>query len=236
MDSKEPAMQETLIIAPERKLITPQQAHFDKTKAALRYQLMGRASCDERWYVAVTALDLGLQYHTGFRKDGVTPEFQHQVMIALHLLTLEKNMIDAPRTIADALLHDLGEDYGDQISFEEIGERTDKIVEGDCRLLAKEYRGEKKSVREYFDPMSKNFRISIVKGGDRVHNLSTMAGVFKLAKQIDYCDETEEHFFEFLKLARRNFPRQEPIYENLKFTMRTQIQIFRSVNAQGVAA
>lgn len=220
----------------QQKIITPEILHYEKLKMALRYQLMGRASRDPAWYVAVKALDLGLKYHTGFRKDGKTPEFQHQIEIALYLLTMEKLLIDAPRTIADALLHDLGEDYGDQISFEEIGEATDKIIEGDCRLLAKEYRGDKKTPEQYFIPLSSNFRVSVVKGADRVHNMRTMAGVFKLEKQIGYCDETEEHFFTFLKLARRNFPEQEAVYENIKFMLTTQMRIYRSINAQGIAA
>jgi (p)ppGpp synthase/HD superfamily hydrolase len=223
-------------MATHQKLVTPEVLHYEKLKMALRYQLMGRASRDPAWYVAIKALDLGLLYHTGFRKDGKTPEFQHQIEIALYLLTMEKLLIDAPRTIADALLHDLGEDYGHQISFEEIGEKTDTVIEADCRLLAKEYRGEKKTTDEYFEPLAGNFCVSVVKGSDRVHNMRTMAGVFKLEKQISYCDETEEHFFPFLKAARRNFPEQEPVYENIKFNLTTQLRIYRSVNAQGIAA
>jgi (p)ppGpp synthase/HD superfamily hydrolase len=223
-------------MASEQKIVTPEILHYEKLKMALRYQLMGRASLDPAWFIAVRALDLGLKYHTGFRKDGKTPEFQHQIEIALYLLTMEKLLTDAPRTIADALLHDLGEDYGDQISFEEIGEVTDEIVATDCRLLAKEYRGEKKTPDAYFGPLSDNYRVSVVKGSDRVHNMRTMAGVFTLEKQVKYCDETEEHFFTFLKLARRNFPEQEPVYENIKFMLTTQMRIYRSINAQGIAA
>jgi (p)ppGpp synthase/HD superfamily hydrolase len=224
------------IIIPEVVVDTPAVHHYKGLKKTLRYALMGRASCDPRWYVAVNALDLGVKYHKGFRKDKVTPEFQHQVEIALYLLTMEKLMIDAPRTIADALLHDLGEDYGDLISFEEIGEHTDKIIADDCRLLAKEYRGQKKSPEEYFGPMSSNPRVSLVKGGDRVHNMRTMPGVFSFEKQVGYCDETVTHHFKFLKLARRAFPQQEPIYENIKFILTTQLGVFRSIHAQGYAA
>jgi len=223
-------------MAKEQKVITPEILHYEKLKLALRGQLMGRASRDPAWYIAVKALDLGLEYHTGFRKDKKTPEFQHQIEIALYLLTMEKLMLDAPRTIADALLHDLGEDYGDQISFEEIGERTDHIVEADCRLLAKEYRGVKKTPLDYFGPLAKNFRVSLVKGGDRVHNMRTMRGVFVLEKQQGYCLETREYFFDFLKLARRAFPEQEPVYENIKFMLTTQLDIYESINAQGHAA
>jgi (p)ppGpp synthase/HD superfamily hydrolase len=223
-------------MANQSKIVTPEQLHYEKLKMALRYQLMGRASRDPAWYIAVKALDLGLQYHTGLRKDGKTPEFQHQIEIALYLLTMEKLLIDAPRTIADALLHDLGEDYGHQISFGEIGQQTDELVQGDCSLLAKEYRGDKKSPEEYFVPLAENFRVSVVKGADRVHNMRTMAGVFTLEKQVKYCDETEEWFFMFLKQARRNFPEQEPVYENIKFILTTLVGIYRSANAQGYAA
>lgn len=215
---------------------SPEQTKYEHLKTVLRRELMGRASIAPAWYVAVKALNLAEQYHTGLRKDRKTPEFMHQVEIALYLLSMEKLMIDAPRTIAACLLHDLGEDYGHVISFEEIGAKTDKLVADDCRLLAKEYRGEKKTPAEYFNPLADSFVCSIVKGADRIHNLRTMAGVFSLEKQIAYCEETEEWFFTFLKKARRNFPEQEPIYENIKFILETQIRIYRSVTTQGVAA
>ena len=215
---------------------TPERIKYEHLKTVLRRELMGRASIVPAWFIAVKALNLGEKYHTGLRKDGKTPEFMHQVEIALYLLGMEKLMIDAPRTIAAALLHDLGEDYSHVISFEEIGAKTSVIVADDCRLLAKEYRGEKKEPRDYFLPLAENFVVSIVKGADRIHNLRTMAGVFVLEKQIKYCDETEEWFFDFLKDARRNFPEQEPIYENIKFILETEIRIYRSITSQGVAA
>uniref|UniRef100_UPI0039B655B1 hypothetical protein n=1 Tax=Vibrio vulnificus TaxID=672 RepID=UPI0039B655B1 len=52
------------------------------------------------------------QHHTGLRKDGSTPEIQHQYEICLYLLTILGNSPKAPEIIAAALLHDLYEDYG----------------------------------------------------------------------------------------------------------------------------
>jgi (p)ppGpp synthase/HD superfamily hydrolase len=211
-----------------------QQMRFEKLKTKLRGELMGRASRDPIWFITVHSFNLAEKYHTGFRKDG-SPEFIHQIEIALYLLTMEKLLLDPARTIAATLLHDLGEDYGDLISFEEIGDETDEIVEGDCRLLSKQYRGEKKPIEEYMAGLSTNCRVSIVKGADRIHNLRTMRGVFTFEKQVAYCDETDNYFFGFLKKARRAFPEQEPVYENIKFLLNTQLEIYRSGLSKGVA-
>src|ERR1700761_3517505 len=112
---------------------TPEQIKFEHLKTVLRRELMGRASINPVWYKTVHALNLAELYHTGLRKDKKTPELMHQIEIALYLLTMEKLMIDAPRTLAACLLHDLGEDYGHVISFEEIGAKIDKETEADCR-------------------------------------------------------------------------------------------------------
>jgi len=45
--------------------------HFEKLRLALRYYLLGK-----EYYVALSALDYGAQYHTGVRKNGITPEYQ----------------------------------------------------------------------------------------------------------------------------------------------------------------
>ena len=106
----------------------------------------------------------------------------------------------------------------------------------DIELMTKEYRGDKKDIVSYFFEMSQSPVSSIGKGGDRIMNLNSMAGVFPLAKQISYCEETRTHFFKMLKTARRLFPEQELAYENLKFTMTAQLSIFESANAQNIAA
>lgn len=200
---------------------------YAKKKAALRYRLHGMGFFD-----ALKALNLAEGVHTGTRKDGVTPSFQHQIEIALYILTLP-NIIWLERTLIAALLHDTPEDT--HISHAEIRERFGWDTHIDVELLTKEYRGEKKTPEAYFIPLCDSPVASIVKGCDRIHNVSTMAGVFSLQKQIDYVEETKEHFFHFLKQARRNFPEQELAYENIKFVLTNQMKLFSMAHSQGIA-
>ncbi len=201
---------------------------YAKKKAALRYRLHGM-----KFFDALKALNLAESVHPGFRKDGVTPSFMHQVEIALYVLTLMPHLIHQERTIIAALLHDTPEDTA--ISHAEIREKFGWETYVDVELLTKEYRGEKKTTDQYFGPLGDSCVSSIVKGCDRINNISTMAGVFSLQKQIAYVEETEQYFFSFLKTARRNYPEQELAYENIKFVLTNQLKLFNMAHSQGLA-
>lgn len=207
---------------------------YTKKKAALRYRLQGMATYDKEWYRALHALDFAEKRHPGYRRDKITPNFMHQVEIASHVLTMLPHLLFPVRTIVAILLHDTPEDT--PTSHEEVRDVFGVESMIDVELLTKEYRGEKKTPEEYFGEMAKSPVASVGKGGDRVNNMHSMAGVFKLEKQIAYCVETREWFFKMLKEARRRFPEQELVYENLKFTLTTQLRIYDSIHAQGVAA
>ncbi len=69
---------------------------------------------------------------------------------------------------------------------------------------------------------------SIGKGGDRMHNLQSMIGVFTKDKQKNYVTEAENKIIPMLKLARRNFPQQELAYENIKLVLNTQMQLIKA--------
>ena len=58
--------------------MTPHQ----KQLVALRYWLHGAARLDPDYASELETMTFGLSYHQGVRKDGVTPEFSHQVAIA----------------------------------------------------------------------------------------------------------------------------------------------------------
>src|SRR4051812_21004615 len=80
---------------------------YNKLYISLRYFLLGR-----EFYMAADALQFASQYHIGTRKDGITPEFQHQIEITHYLRTLLPSMMFPEETLAAALLHDVPEDYG----------------------------------------------------------------------------------------------------------------------------
>lgn len=69
-----------------------------------------------------------------------------------------------------------------------------------------------------------------IKGIDRVHNLTTMLGGFKPQKRVEYIQETQEYVLPMLKQARRNFPDQECVYENLKFIIINQINLYNALD------
>lgn len=222
-------MDDVIIAKRQEKLL-----EYTKKKNVLRGRLQGMAASNPEWFLAVKALNFGESHHPGFRKDKVTPSYMHQVEMALYALTMLPHVLFPVRLIVAILLHDTPEDT--RVSHEEIVLKFGHTCSDDIELLTKEYRGTKKEMDLYFFDMTGNPVASLAKGIDRINNLSTMAGVFKLEKQIEYCVETRQYFFSMLKAARKNFPEQDLAYENIKFVLTSQLRVFEGANAQGVAA
>ena len=61
---------------------------YEKLFISLRYWLHGR-----NYMKAAEALHFAACYHQGLRKDGATPEFEHQLTITHYLRTLENNLM-----------------------------------------------------------------------------------------------------------------------------------------------
>jgi (p)ppGpp synthase/HD superfamily hydrolase len=191
---------------------------FEKLRITLRYFLLGR-----EFYLAADALEFAGKYHTGFRKDGVTPEFQHQLEIAHYVRTLLPSLMFPEDTLAAVLLHDVPEDYG--VPHAEISNRFGAKVGRAVFLMDKHSNANFAAIGE--DPIA-----SVAKGGDRVHNLQSMTGVFTREKQLTYIAETQTKFLPMLKTARRLFPRQETAYENIKHMMNSQLELLEALNAK----
>lgn len=238
----------TKIITPEVEILTPEQiqqreinvAMFKRATAALRYRLIGLAQGNKQWFRALKALEYNLSYHTGWRKDHVTPAAMHQITIANHCLTFIDTLIDPIRTVIAALSHDTPEDT--PVSHAEIRDNFGPESEEDVELLTKKYRGVSKDADTYHDGWADNFVTSVVKPVDRTDNIGSMCGVFKLEKQIQYCDETVYRFLgsksevpRGLKHSRRKFPEQEAIYENLKLGLIRAMRPYQLNNAKGIA-
>jgi GTP pyrophosphokinase len=193
---------------------------YEKLKIALRYYLIGR-----EYFRAADALEFAAEYHDGLRKDNVTPEFQHQIEITHYLRTLP-SLSQPENTLIAGILHDTREDY--DVSDNMIRMRFGDDVADACELLNKNG----KTSEGYFDAIASNEIASIVKGGDRINNLQSMVGVFTIEKQLKYIVEVEHYFLPMLKKARRNFARQEPAYENIKFMLTSQLELLKVINNQ----
>lgn len=197
---------------------------YDKRFIALRYYLHGR-----KYLEALKAFSYARTHHTGKRKDG-SPEFQHQVDIALYLTTL-KDIRDEEKTLAVALLHDVVEDYNVLKNFNEV---FDKDIVDCVWLLTKP--GSKgrsaepltpESKKEYFDRIAEDRIASLVKGADRINNVQTMGGAFSKEKQKLYVEEVEQYFLPMIKKALNNFPEQAPAYFNISHMLKSQIALIK---------
>jgi len=194
---------------------------FQKLFISLRYFLLGLMQSKPEYKVALDALEYAALLHTNLRKDGFTPEFQHQLEITHLLRTLIPWLRYPAETLAAAILHDTMEDT--DVHREDLEQRFGELVTNASLLLNKyDEQGHLKDEAAYYLAMADCPIASVVKPGDRGHNQSTMGGVFSFKKQHSYILTTETRIFPMMKLARRRFVDQESAYENLHFLLRNQ--------------
>ncbi len=58
-----------------------QDNDYQKLFIAMRYWLLGMAENDSRYVLPLNALEYAKNIHIGYRKDGKTPEFQHNLKL-----------------------------------------------------------------------------------------------------------------------------------------------------------
>lgn len=195
-------------------------SHFEKLFISMQYFLLGLTVHEAEYQVAYDAMMYGSEVHIGFRKDGITPEFQHQLEIAHLLRTLLRCMMFPAETLASVFLHDTPEDY--DVEYAEMLKRFGKKVADATKMLNKyDEQGNPKPLDEYYSAMSGCPICSLVKPGDNGHNQSTMS-VFTYKKQFEYSLNIRQRSWDMIKVARRFWPQQEAAYENLKFLLRVQ--------------
>ena len=196
---------------------------YEKAKTALRYWLLGR-----EWHVALKAMEMGLDHHTGLRKNG-NPEFSHQMFQAQYARTLPSIMYPE-ETLAVIFLHDIVEDHDVAISTihadfgEMIGNGVDLMTDVDAQ-------GNERPPEVYYPAMVTSPLTSLAKGIDRMHNFQSMRDTFDLAKQDRYIEEARTHILPMMKLARKKYTQQEPAYQNVKHVLLTQIELILAMHA-----
>jgi (p)ppGpp synthase/HD superfamily hydrolase len=185
---------------------------FKKLRSSLRYWLLGKSENNADFHKVIIALQLAEKYHTGKRKGG-EPTMIHQLTIMGLARTLLPWFIDPVAVLIVCLLHDLYEDHPE--TADEIArlfpEYFDMIVR-----ISKYRDGKLIPYKQYFDEIAACPVCSIVKMIDRIHNVSTMVGVFTYEKQTEYIEEVNLWFLPMVKSARFTFSAQEGAYENLK--------------------
>lgn len=203
----------------------------DKLLSSLRYWLIGKAENDHRYYMTLEALEYAKSIHVGKRKDGITEEFYHQLNIVSFLRNLVVYFEKPHILLAIGLLHDTIEDYSH--TKNEIIQKFPEVYPY-LQKINKMQNGIKLSNDEYYRQMTNCPITVVVKCVDRIHNLSTMDGVFTLEKMQSYIDEVRDYFLPMLKETRRNHPRYEAVFELLKTTLLLMVSNVESIISRGV--
>jgi (p)ppGpp synthase/HD superfamily hydrolase len=196
--------------------------NFNQLKMIVRAWLGGRGM-----HTALRAVNLGLEWHTGTRKDGTTPEFIHQLSQIQYVRSLA-DVAGLEDVITVIALHDLPEDYRYNIKW--VHSEFGSVVGDSVERMSKKYYGvaADKSPENYYYSIGNDSVSSIAKGCDRVHNQSTLIGVFKIEKIKEFIAETEQYVLPMLKEARKNFPFQEVAYTALRYRLKEQIYFLRA--------
>ena len=195
--------------------------NFDKLLISARYWLLGMAEHDAEYFKVIEAMEIGLEHHDGYRNGG-DPEFIHQLGIFHYLRTMHKHIRNPKVVYKLVFLHDALEDPNQKtkayIEPAEIQHRFGDEFLLKLKKMSKKILGQDNPDFS-LDAVFLDEDTSIAKGGDRVNNVSSMVGVFKRSRLERYVKETMEEFLPRLKRARRLFPDQEAIFENIKLEL-----------------
>ena len=194
------------------------QRIFEKKRTAFKNYCLGRDFHD-----VLRAMTFAQDYHKGYRKDGVTPEFQHQLEIGLYATTLKGlSREDESVLLQLIMLHDVVEDY--EVSLMEIEQRFGPVIAHGVGCLSKIIDGVKKDMQVYMNEQTKYPLVALAKGCDRVQNVQSMRGVFSNSKQQNYSHEVRHFFMPMLKRARDLAPQYRQALNNVKHMLESQVQ------------
>lgn len=119
--------------------------------------------------------------------------------------------------LAALLLHDVVEDC--KVTVEELP--VSREIQDVVKLVTFVNTGNKTdSKKAYYAEICKNREAILVKLFDRCHNVSTMAGVFTVAKLKEYIEETRVYVLPLLKVAKNEYP----LLSNVLFALRYQLE------------
>lgn len=203
---------------------------ISKAILILRYWFQGRG-----YIKALKALEYSTSITTGFRKDRKTPNIHHPLSVTFYLKTMDKYLLYPEETYSVALMHDLGEDY--HVSAKDVEKNFGSVISQSFKCISDYFIDDEGNadkskcylMSQYYDDIEKDPIASVVKASDRINNIQTMIGAFSVEKMEKYIEETKVNPLAMIKEARRNFPEQEPIYENAKHILLSQIELLEAL-------
>lgn len=186
--------------------------HVDKMYTYLRGFLVG-AKMEQ----GLRALSFARKKHAGqLRKDGV-PYIVHPLQMACYAVALG---IRDDNIIAGALLHDVCEDCGIPPELLPVCREVKRIVD---YMTIKSVSGEDKmeTKKKYFDRMLECKEALLIKGLDRYHNMTSMAGVLKPEAIYKNIFENETMLLPVMKQAKDLYPEYSDVLFILRFNIQT---------------
>lgn len=186
--------------------------HVEKMYTYLRGFLVG-ANMEQ----GLHALSFARKKHEGqLRKDGI-PYIVHPLQMACYAVALGIRDDDI---IAGALLHDVCEDCGIPTELLPVNKEVKRIVEYMTIIpVPKENKMEAK--QKYFDKMLECKEALLVKGLDRYHNMTSMAGVLKPDAIRKNIFKNETMLLPVMKRAKDLYPEYSDILFILRFNIQT---------------
>lgn len=198
------------------------QIDIQKAQIIIRYWLLAK-----EYYRASRALELAKKSYVGLRKDGITPELYHPLALVFYLKTISRSLLYPEESIIVALIHDLGEDYG--LTTDAVEQGYGPMCAHAFEKMTKKNEFMRKTTEAYYNTLAVDPVASVVKAADRIHNHQSMVGVFSKKKIDEYLDETQKFVLPMIKRARREFPEQEPAYENAKHILVSQVELIETI-------
>ncbi len=196
--------------------------NYEKKRIYFRGWLAGRG-----YHRALQAYEFAAEYHQGLRKDDITPEYQHQTEIAMHVALLP-DLIFPEDTIITAILHDTVEDTN--VSRHDVASKFGEVVaDATWRVTKVEANGDKRDEDQLYIDMAANAISSIVKPADRKNNQGTMGEVYTPEKMMAQVEFTETRILPMIKVARKAFPQQMAAYQLLQNELTTQNRMVRAI-------
>lgn len=155
----------------------------------------------------IRCLELINQYHNGVRRDG-TEERSHLFEVLGFAISNFENRLnkeELEHLIIVASLHDLVEDYYDEIKFKHLKEEFPLESIRSIKKVTKwkTFSKSKRDYDKYHGKISKDSYSIIIKAIDRLHNLNSCSRVFTIKRKEEYIKETLDYIIPNLKILRK---------------------------------
>lgn len=178
--------------------------------------LKGFAKGKSYWQM-LQAIHVANVLHAGQKRKGGDDYISHPVSVAYELVCLK---LDDEDLLAAALLHDVIEDCkvneNDLIYTYGIKPKIASLV----GILSKQSGLNQMQTNIYYEDISKNILVTLIKIPDRCHNISTMVDAFSIEKMESYVQETEKYILPLCSKAVRVHPE----YSDQIYVMKNHIE------------